>query len=123
MLYNQMTLNSQSRQLIQNIYLNAKLHPMYTGYEIIKDENTYADGGAIAVMVGKSNHLINMFLFYPACDNSGKIGSVAIYGSSLPGHKQAIERSMQLFGLPVESVDWDEGIEVFLDVTLEDYNL
>lgn len=35
--------------------------------------------------------------------------------------KSAIERSMNLFGLPVESINWDAGYEKFLDVTLADY--
>lgn len=115
--------NQRSRQLIDNIWLNAKAQPMYASHQIIKDETSYADGGAIAIMVGKNGQLLNMFLFYPAYDGSGKIGSCAIYGNFLEGHKQAIERSMQLFNLPVESVEWDQGMETFLDVTLKDYNL
>lgn len=103
--------------------MNAKSHPMYASYEVIKDESTYFNAGAIAIIIGKNNSVYNMFLFFPAWDDSGKIGSVAIYGRSLEGHKQAIERSMQIFGLPVESVEWDTGMERFLNVTLKDYNL
>lgn len=120
---NTMSLNRQSRLLIHNIWLNARNHPMYASYQIIKDETKYSDGGAIAITISKGDRPMNMFLFYPACNDSGNIGSVAIYGSSLPGHKQAIEKTKKLFGLPVESVDWDEGVEIFLDVIIQDYSL
>jgi len=113
--------NQHSRQLINNIWINAKAHPMYAGYNITKDEASYFDAGAVAIKLESPKGSMNMFLFYPAYDGSGKIGSCAIYGTNLAGHKQAIERSMTLFGLPVESIEWDEGIERFLDVTLEDY--
>lgn len=120
-MFNRLHLNQHSRQLINNIWVNAKGHPMYAGYNVVKDEASYFDAGAIAIKLESPKGLMNMFLFYPACDGSGKIGSCAIYGFQLEGHKQAIERSMKLFGLPVETVEWDEGYEKFLDVTLEDY--
>ncbi len=114
-------LNQRSRELIQNIWINAKNHPMYASYDICLDEASYFNAGAIALNIVRNGNLYNMFLFYPNANNDGSIGSVAIYGGSLIGHKQAIERSMQLFGLPVESVKWDEGYEKFLDVTLKPY--
>lgn len=117
-----LSLNERSRQLIKNIWVNANNHPMYAGYLVEKDEASYFTAGAIAIKVSKGGKPMNMFLFYPACDNSGKIGSVAIYGCQLEGHKKAIERSMLMFGLPVESVEMDSGIEDFVDVTLRDYN-
>lgn len=120
-MFSKLHLNQQSRQLINNIWMNAKSHPMYAGYNIVKDEISYSDAGAIAIRVDSPRGVMNMFLFYPAYDNSGKIGSCAIYGYQLEGHKRAIENSMKLFGLPVESVEWDEGYERFLDVTLEEY--
>ncbi len=120
-MYANLYLNQHSQQLINNIWINAKNHPMYQSYDVIKDEISYLDAGAIAIKLISPTGPSNMFLFYPALDGSGKIGSCAIYGVQLSGHKNAIERSMVLFGLPVKSVDWDEGIERFLDVVLEDY--
>lgn len=120
-MFQRLHLNQHSRQLINNIWVNAKNHPMYAGYNVTKDEASYFDAGAIAIILQSPRGNSNMFLFYPAYDGSGKIGSCAIYGANLEGHKQAIERSMTLFGLPVDLVEWDEGIERFLDVTLEDY--
>ncbi|MDE7025813.1 MAG: hypothetical protein K2O88_08045 [Paramuribaculum sp.] len=120
-MFSRLHLNLQSRQLINNIWMNAKNHPMYADYNVIKDEASYADAGAIAIRLDSPRGAMNMFLFYPAYDGSGKIGSCAIYGGQLEGHKNAIERSMKLFGLPVESVEWDEGYERFLDVTLKEY--
>lgn len=120
-MFSRLYLNQHSRQLINNILMNAKNHPMYVGYDITKDEASYSDAGAIAIILQSPSGSMNMFLFYPAYDASGKIGSCAIYGANLAGHKQAIESSMMLFGLPVDSVEWDEGMERFLDVTLDDY--
>lgn len=120
-MFSRLHFNQQSRQLINNIWTNAKSHPMYAGYNVSKDEVSYSDAGAIAIILQSPRGNSNMFLFYPACNASGKIGSCAIYGTNLTGHKQAIERSMTLFGLPVDSVDWDEGLERFLDVSIKNY--
>lgn len=120
-MFSRLYLNQNSRQLINNIWMNTKRHPMYADYNVSKDETSYFDAGAIAIILQSPRGSSNMFLFYPACDASGKIGSCAIYGYNLAGHKQAIERSLTLFGLQVKSVDWNEGVECFLDVTLKDY--
>ena len=119
--YNTFTLNDQSRRLINNIYVNLSHPPTYASFCIEKDEASYAFQGGIAIKVSRNGRLVNMFLFFGS--PSGKIGSCAIYGSSLSGHKAAIERNMNFFGLPVLSVSFDEGFERFLDVILEDYNL
>ena len=120
-MFHRFFLNQHSRNLIDNIYVNTINHPSYSNYKIYKDEATYAPAGAIALILTSPKGSQNMFLFYPALDGSGRIGSCAIYGALLNGHKTAIERSMRLFGLEVESIKWDEGIERFLDVTLCEY--
>ena len=99
-----MNLNQQSRQIIRIICQNARTHPIFSSYQVVRDDTTYADGSATAIWIGKDDTIVNMFLFFPSCDNSGRIGSVAIYGHFLSGHKTSIENSMLLFGLPVESV-------------------
>lgn len=111
--------NSNSEQLIENIYRNARNHTMYVSYQIELDRASYFDAPSNGVKIAMNGSFVNMFLFYPAPDNSGKFGSVAIYGASLNDHKAAVERSMNLFGLLVESVSWDEGYEKFLDVVLD----
>lgn len=121
-MFPRLSLDYDSRQLINNILAQVKNHPMYVGYHVEKDEVSYMDAGAIGIIIQSPNLRVNnLFLFYPTSDASGKIGSCAIYGTNLDGHKIDIERSMSLFGLPVHSVEWDAGIECFLDVTLEDY--
>lgn len=94
---------------------------IYDGYNNAIDRASYFNAGAIAIKLVSPKGESNMFLFYPAVDGSGGIGSCAIYGSQLSVHKASIERSLSLFGLHVESVEWDEGVERFLDVTLQDY--
>jgi len=112
-------LNEESRQLISNIYENALHHPSYLSYDIKYNETSYWNAGAIAIEIYKNGQFCNMFLFFPAPDRSGNIGSVAIYGINLEGHKRAIERSHLLFGLPVDYVEVDSGFETYLDVVLD----
>ncbi|MCD8393460.1 MAG: hypothetical protein LUC85_01325 [Bacteroidales bacterium] len=119
-MYPHANLNNDSMRLIENILVNAKRHPMYRGYDIDLNFSAGYGAGAIGIDVTRDGQPVNLFLFYPAW-GSGKIESVAIYGSQLAGHKRAIEGSMTIFGLPVEDVEWDQGIERFLDVTLQDY--
>lgn len=118
-MFSHFSFNSQSRQLIRNIYQNANGHPMYATYQVEMDEVSYADAGAIAIKITKNGSPVNMFLFYPS--NVGKIESCAIYGYQLEGHERAIRRSMLLFGLPVLNIEWGCGIEISLDVTLANY--
>ncbi len=115
-----LNLNSRSRELINRIWLDLKYHPMYSSYEIIKDEASYSDAGAIAIKVKLNWSPVLMFLFYPSYGN-GNIDSIAVYGNGLDAQKRAIESSMQIFGLPVKSIKWDRGIERFLDVALDSY--
>ena len=115
-----LNLNSRSRELINRIWFGLKHHPMYSSHEIIKDEVSYSDAGAIAIKVKLNCSPVLMFLFYPSYGN-GNIDSVAIYGNGLDAQKRAIESSMQIFGLPVKSIKWDRGIERFLDVALDSY--
>lgn len=50
-MFHRLHLNQQSRQLINNIWVNAKNHPMYAGYIVTKDEASYFDAGAIAIKI------------------------------------------------------------------------
>lgn len=114
--------DQRSKWLINTILKNFQCNPMYVAYRIEKNEILYSDAGAIAIILFKNEVIVNMFLFYPSPSYNGKIDSIAIYGSQLEGHKRIIESSMKIFDLPVERVEWDEGIEKFVDVTLQDYD-
>lgn len=116
-MFNTERFNSQSLNFIDNICANGN---KAMSFEFVKDEVTYI--GAIAIKVYKNAGLINQFIFYPTYD--GKIESISIFGLQINGHKEAIESSMKVFGLPVESVEVDNmNDQDFLEVTLEDYNL
>lgn len=117
MFYN--SLNKDSHNRIENIVTGFKNFPMYAAYSI---ESYCYDvrSGAYAIEVTKNGQPLNLFLFYPGPD--GEIGSIAIYGSALQGHYNAIKSSMTIFGMPVKSVDMDySGISDFVDVFLEKY--
>ena len=112
------SLNQDSLTKINNIVRGFKAIPMYLKYEI----NSYlydAKGGVHAIMLLSNNSPVSLFLFYPGSE--GEINSIAIYGASLEGHLRAIKSSMTIFGLLVESVEMDYGIEPFVDVYLKKY--
>jgi hypothetical protein len=115
-MFNTERFNSQSLGFIDNICANGN---KAMNFNFVKDEVTYI--GAIAIKVYKNGGLINQFIFYPTHD--GKIESISIFGLQVHGHKESIENSMKIFGLPVESVEVDNmNDQDFLEVTLEDYN-
>ena len=118
-MFHHLSFSKRSREIINGIWENAKRQPMAAKYNVIMDESSYFSAGAIAIRFESSHGLSNMFLFFPSPE--GEICSCAIYGlqSQLINYKNVIERSMSLFGLPVESVEWDEGYEKFLDVTFK----
>ena len=89
---------------------------MYASYDIDSLRNP---NGVISLQVSKNGKLVNGFDFY-ADGSNGKIGSIAIYGSSLHGHAMAIRSSMSIFGLPVSDVSCEFDM---VDVTLEDYQV
>ena len=116
-MFNTERFNSQSLGFIDNICANGN---KAMNFNFVKDEVTYI--GAIAIKVYKNGGLINQFIFYPTHD--GKIESISIFGLQIYVHKESIENSMKIFGLPVESVEVDNmNDQDFLEVTLEDYNL
>lgn len=115
-MFNTERFNSQSLGFIDNICANGN---KAMNFNFVKDEVTYI--GAIAIKVYKNGGLINQFIFYPTHD--GKIESISIFGLQIYGHKESIENSMKIFGLPVESVDVDNmNGQDSLEVTLKDYN-
>lgn len=108
--------SEESECLIQNVFENFHKTPMYAAYEIESYRNP---NGVITLMVSKNGNMINRFDFY-ADGQEGKIGSIAIYGTSLRGHADAIRASMKIFGLPVSDVSYEYDL---VDVTLEDYSV
>lgn len=115
-MFNSERFNTQSLQFIDNICAEGNRKMNFT---FRKDEVSYV--GAIAIRVYQNEGLVNQFLFYPNGD--GKIESITIFGAAIKGHKDSIEGSMKVFGLPVESIEIDRmNGQEFLEVTLEDYN-
>lgn len=113
-------LNQESLRRINNIVTGFRNHPLYTAYSI----RAYcydARECVYAIEVGKGAQLINLWLFYPG--SNGEINSIAVYGSYLQGHLNAIRNSMTVFGMPVESVDMDcSGMSDFVDIYLKEYS-
>ena len=105
--------NEDSLQKINNIIAGIKA--LYSTYDI-KSYRYDFKTNAHAIELRKNGLPINLFLFYPW--TNGEIESIAIYGQNLVGHLNAIKSSMTIFGLPVESVEMDGGIEPFIDVHL-----
>lgn len=113
------SLNDDSLRRINNIVAGFKNHPTYREYTI-RSYCYDARAGIHAIEVGKNGQTINLWLFYPGIN--GEISSIAVYGSYLQGHLNAIRNSMTVFGMAVESVDLDRsGMSDFVDIYLEDY--
>ena len=108
--------SKESESLIQNVIENFRMTPMYSSFEIESFQNL---NGSISLMVSKNDNMINRFDFY-ADGRDGKIGSIAIYGSNLRDHANAIRSSMKIFDLPVSDVSYEFDL---VDVTLEDYDV
>lgn len=108
--------SKESEILIQNIITDFRQTPIYSSYDIESFKNP---NGVISLMVSKNGGMVNRFDFY-SDNEKGKIGSIAIYGSSLKGHADAIKSSMIVFGLPVTNVSFEYDL---VDVTLDDYDI
>lgn len=110
-----MVFNDDSQRKIDNIAEALKSNPAYNSYSI-KSYCYDFMAGVHAIEIAKNGDIINLFLFYPWF--KGEIESIAIYGYNLTGHYNAIKSSMTIFGLPVDSVDLESGLERFIDVHL-----
>ncbi len=108
-----LSLNSNSQQMIQNI-LNG-MHQLFPKYQC----RTYVfdfHAGVHALEVAKNGRVLNLYLFYPDTNGTGRIGSVALYGDALDLHFRTISSSRNLFGMHVTSINRDYGKEEFLDI-------
>ena len=110
-------LNQDSKQRIQNIANGFRNFPAYSAYSI--ESYVYdAMAGVHALEITRGGRKVNLFLFYPDYSGNGKIGSIAVYGSNLQGHYNAMKSSMMALGMPISSISIDSGIETFLDIEL-----
>ena len=106
-------LNEDSLRRIKNIENNIRNHPAYAEYDV---ENYLNDQGlgSRALDISKYGKRVNLFVFYP--NREGKIDSIAIYGSNLAGHYNAIRRSMMCFDMKVSDISFEGDL---VDVTLD----
>lgn len=111
-------LDSNSKQLVMNVYRNFKNHPTYSCYDISMSSYNPTIG-SIDIDIYKDGYPINRFMF---CGNHrGSLKSIAIFGIQLDNHLSSIKSSMRIFGLRVESVKFDdEGLSPFVDIILSE---
>ncbi|MBQ9575467.1 MAG: hypothetical protein IJV11_01170 [Muribaculaceae bacterium] len=111
-------LNTDSFHIIKNIENGFNNNPLYLKYDVqVWKYDPCAD--IYALEVSLHGNSVNLFLFYPSVDGSGKIGSIALYGSNLQGHYNAMRSSMMAFGLPISSISFESGQSVYLDIYLD----
>lgn len=112
-------LNNDSLQRINNIVNGFRNYPAYSAYSI----NSYAYDvrtGAHALEISHKGQFVNLWLFMPGI--GGNIESIAVYGSNLQKHLDAILSSMTVFGMKVSSAEMDcSGNTDYVDIYLEDY--
>ena len=117
-------LNSDSLQRINNIVNGFRNYPAYSSYTI-KSYTYDIRTGAHALEITRNNQLVNLFPEFKDVsvdELDGKIESIAVYGSNLQGHLNAILSSMTVFGMKVSSAEMDySGYSDYVDIYLEDY--
>ena len=91
---------------------------MYNFCQVRSYVHNYSNGSR-AIDISRNGVPVNLYLFYPDEDGSGKIDSIAIYGSYLQGFYNSIQSEKMIFGLKVKAIYKDSGIEDFLDVYLD----
>ena len=110
------SLNQDSQQRIRNIENGFRNHPAYAAYDI-RNYCYNLNEGVQALEVSKNGRFVNLFLFFP--DLSGKIESIAVYGSNLQGHYNAMRRSMMAFGMRITDISMESGASDFLDIQID----
>jgi hypothetical protein len=110
------SLNQDSQQRIRNIENGFRNYPAYAAYDI-RNYLYDLNNGVRALEVSKNGRMVNLFLFFP--DLAGKIESIALYGSNLQGHYNAMSRSMMAFGMRISSIDFEYGQSDYLDIYLD----
>lgn len=113
-----MRFSEDSLQKIKNIVAGFKNYPAYKIYDIASFCYDLK-AGIQALRITKNGMLVNLWLFFPGIN--GEITSIAVYGSNLSGHLNAILSSMTVFGLPVESAEIESGAEDYIDIYLKEY--
>jgi hypothetical protein len=110
------SLNQDSQQRIRNIENGFRNYQAYAAYDI-RNYLYDLNNGVRALEVSKNGRMVNLFLFFP--DLNGKIESIALYGSNLQGHYNAMHRSMMAFGMKISSIDFEYGQSDYLDIYLD----
>lgn len=112
------SLNQDSLQRIKNIANGFRSYPVYSAYQI-RSFVYDIRAGVYALEITRNEQMVNLFLFYPDVRGLGKIGSIAVYGSNLQGHYDAMSRSMMAFGMRITDISFDSGRETFLDIYID----
>lgn len=111
-------LNQDSMSRIKNIETILRDYPPFSSYQI-KSYLYDMRAGCHAIEITSNGRLVNLYLFYPDGDGSGKIGSIALYGIHLQAHYETMRSSMKIFGMSITDISFDSGIETFLDIYID----
>ena len=111
-------LNQDSMSRIKNIETILRDYPPFSSYQI-KSYLYDMRAGCHAIEITSNGRLVNLYLFYPDGDRSGKIGSIALYGIHLQAHYETMRSSMKIFGMSITDISFDSGIETFLDIYID----
>lgn len=108
-------LNQDSLQRINNIVANFRANPSYSSFQI----RTFLYQGVHAIEITRNGNKINLLLFYPEVNNSGKIGSIAMYGANLLEHYNTMKTSNKAFGMQIYDISLEGGMSPFIDIYLD----
>ena len=110
------SLNADSQQRIRNIENGFRNYPAYAAYNI-RNYCYDMQRGIQALEISRNGMLVNLWLFLP--DTMGKIESIALYGSNLQGHYNAMRSSMTAFGMHISEINIEHGQSDYLDIYLD----
>ena len=111
-------LNDDSRNFILAVAQNLQNMSQYRSCQFRTYRHNISNDSQ-AIEITRNGNPVNLFIFYPSIEDSGKIGSIAIYGSFLNEYYRSIKQDGTIFGIKVESIERDAGFDDFLDIYLD----
>lgn len=110
------SLNDHSKWMINNIVTGMTTHPRFAEWDIRSYTYDQNEGVEAIEMIYRGN--VNLYLFFPKYDGSGRIGSIALYGAAIDQHYQTLSNSGKVFGMTILDLREDMNTEgqKFLDM-------
>lgn len=110
-----MPLNRKSQWMVDNVYQGfSRINPMDTIEKIEEGANTQG------VRWIKNGHTYRTYKFH--ADSLGVISSMTVHGADVLSEYYAMSKSMVAFGLPIRSINTNQGEDgLYVNVLFDEY--